>query len=162
MKFPFPRFSSIRQKLFAGVLLTSLVALLISGASLFVYDLHSYRESSSTSLQVEAQMLGYGSTGALQFDDRAVAAQNLAFLKARPTIRAAAIFNPRGAVFASYTRPGVTKAEIPALPGVDGVGIQGVAPAGVTTCLRPPWWRIVMGMCTVMVRPSLLRVGWPN
>src|SRR5882762_11362897 len=35
----------------------------------------------------------------------------------------------------------------------DGVGIHGVAPAGVTTCLRPPWWRSVMGMCTVMVRP---------
>jgi hypothetical protein len=27
-----------------------------------------------------------------------------------------------------------------------GVGIHGVAPAGVTTCLRPPWWRSVIGM----------------
>jgi signal transduction histidine kinase/CheY-like chemotaxis protein/HPt (histidine-containing phosphotransfer) domain-containing protein len=115
----------VRQKLFAGVLVTSLAALLISGASLFLYDLHSYRRSSSNSLTVEAQLLGYGSTAALQFDDPAVATQNLAFLKARPTIRAAAIYNPRGAVFAAYTRPDISKAEIPNLPGADGVAISG-------------------------------------
>jgi hypothetical protein len=32
----------------------------------------------------------------------------------------------------------------------DGVGVHGVEPAGVTTCLRPPWWRSVMGMWTVI------------
>ena len=125
MKSPFPRFHSVRQKLFAGVLFTSLVALLVSGASLFIYDLRGYRESSSNSLAVQAQLLGYGSTAALQFDDRSVAAQNLAFLKARPTIRTAAIYNTRGAVFAAYARPDVLKTEIPALPGVDGVEIHG-------------------------------------
>jgi|HubBroStandDraft_2_1064218.scaffolds.fasta_scaffold161711_2 hypothetical protein len=36
----------------------------------------------------------------------------------------------------------------------DGVGIHDAAPAGVTTYLRPPWWRSVIGMRTVMVRPS--------
>ncbi|OIQ69468.1 hypothetical protein GALL_489310 [mine drainage metagenome] len=29
-----------------------------------------------------------------------------------------------------------------------GVGIQGEEPAGVTTCLRPPWWRSVIGITT--------------
>ena len=125
MKSPFPRFSSVRQKLFAGVLLTSLVALLISGASLFLYDLHNYRESSSTDLSVEAALLGHVTTAALQFDDRAVAAQNLAFLKARPTVRAGAIYNPRGAIFASYVRPGVPGTELPSLPGSDGIAIDG-------------------------------------
>jgi signal transduction histidine kinase/DNA-binding NarL/FixJ family response regulator len=125
MKSPFPRFRSVRQKLFAGVLLTSLAALLISCASLFVYDLYSYRESSSTDLAVEAALLGHVTTGALQFEDRAVAAQNLAFLKDRPTIRAGAIYNPRGAVFASYVRPGVARGDLPALPGSNGITIDG-------------------------------------
>jgi signal transduction histidine kinase/CheY-like chemotaxis protein/HPt (histidine-containing phosphotransfer) domain-containing protein len=118
-------FTSVRQKLFAGVLFTSLVALLISGASLFVYDLRSYRESSSAALAVEAELLGHATSAALQFDDRAVANQNLGFLKARPTIRAAAIYNPRGAVFASYSRPGIPFSEIPQLPGSEGIAING-------------------------------------
>jgi signal transduction histidine kinase/CheY-like chemotaxis protein/HPt (histidine-containing phosphotransfer) domain-containing protein len=116
-------FTSVRQKLFAGVLLTSLVALLICGASLFVYDLHSYRQSSSTSLAIEAELIGHATSAALQFDDPAVAAQSLAFLKARPTIRAAAIYNPRDALFAVYSRPDVSAGEIPAAPGPEGIAI---------------------------------------
>jgi signal transduction histidine kinase/CheY-like chemotaxis protein/HPt (histidine-containing phosphotransfer) domain-containing protein len=125
MKEPFVAFSSVRRKLFAGVLLTSLVALLISGTSFFLYDLHSYRESNSASLAVEAELLGNATSAALQFDDRAVAAQNLRFLKARPTIRAAAIYNARGALFADYSRPEISKSEIPALPGPEGIAIDG-------------------------------------
>jgi signal transduction histidine kinase/DNA-binding response OmpR family regulator len=118
-------FTSVRRKLFVGVLLTSLAALLIAGTSLFVYDLRSYREWSSTSLEVEAALLGNATRAALQFDDKAVATQNLAFLKGRPTIRAAAIYSPRGAIFASYTRAGVPPTEIPPLFGSEGVSIDG-------------------------------------
>jgi signal transduction histidine kinase/HPt (histidine-containing phosphotransfer) domain-containing protein/ActR/RegA family two-component response regulator len=118
-------FSSVRQKLFAGVLLTSLVALLISAGSLFLYDLHSYRQSSSTALGVEAELLGHASSAALQFDDRAVATQNLGFLRARPTIRAAAVYDWQGAPFATYSRNGVPMSEIPALAGREGIAIDG-------------------------------------
>jgi signal transduction histidine kinase/CheY-like chemotaxis protein/HPt (histidine-containing phosphotransfer) domain-containing protein len=118
-------FRSVRQKLFAGVLFTSLVALLVSGATLFVYDLHTYRESSATGLAVEAELLGYVTSAALQFDDRAVAGQNLAFLKSRPTMRAAAIYDPQHGVFATYLRPDVPASEIPAHPGAEGVAIEG-------------------------------------
>src|SRR5664280_1329215 len=41
------------------------------------------------------------------------------------------------------------------------VDTHGVAPAGVTICLRPPWWRRLTRICTVMVRPSLLMVSRP-
>src|SRR5258708_25635102 len=57
-KRPRVAFTSVRQKFFAAVPLTSLVALLISGARLFLYALPSYRESSSTALSVRAQILG--------------------------------------------------------------------------------------------------------
>jgi signal transduction histidine kinase/CheY-like chemotaxis protein/HPt (histidine-containing phosphotransfer) domain-containing protein len=118
-------FKSVRQKLFAGVLLTSLVALLVSGVSLFLYDLYTYRETTSNGLALDARLLGYVTSAALQFDDRAVAEQNLAFLKSRPTIRSAAIYGPRGELFATYLRRGVPASEIPARPDIDGISISG-------------------------------------
>jgi signal transduction histidine kinase/CheY-like chemotaxis protein/HPt (histidine-containing phosphotransfer) domain-containing protein len=118
-------FNSVRQKLFAGVLLTSVVALLLTGASLFVYDLHQYRKHSSRDLATEAELLGYATAAALQFDDRAVASQTLAFLRARPAIRSAAVYTPSGEFFATYTRPGIQGTELPALPGAQGVAISG-------------------------------------
>ena len=118
-------FKSVRQKLFAGVLLTSLVALLVSGVSLFLYDLYTYRATTSNGLALDARLLGYVTSAALQFDDRAVAEQNLAFLKSRPTIRSAAIYGPRGELFATYLRRGVPAGEIPARPDIDGISISG-------------------------------------
>ena len=120
----FEALKSVRSKLFAAVLMTSLVALLICAASLFVYDLHTYRESSARALAVEATRLGHSTTAALQFDDAVGAGQTLAFLEARPTIRMAAVYNPRGAVFAAYARKGAP-AQVPALPGSEGVAIRG-------------------------------------
>jgi len=125
MKTPALAFRSLRQKLFAGMLLTSFVALLVSGSGLFLYDLHSYRQSSANALEVEANLLGYVTSGALEFDDRVVASQNLAFLRARPAIRAAAIYNSRGTPFASYVRQDVPRADVPELPGVEGTSIEG-------------------------------------
>jgi len=116
---------SVRRKLFAGVLLTSLAALLTCGAGLFVYDLQAYRDTSATGLAVEAELLGHVTSAALQFDDRASAAQNVAFLKARPDIRAAAVYTASGSLFASYAREGVQPSEIPRAPGAEGVAIHG-------------------------------------
>ena len=116
---------SVRGKLFAGALLTSLVALLVAGVSLFAYDLHTYRQAGATSLAIEAQVIGNASAAALQFDDRMSASQNLAVLRARPTIRVAAVYGPSGGVFASYVRGNVPKDEIPALPGLDAVSVAG-------------------------------------
>jgi signal transduction histidine kinase/DNA-binding response OmpR family regulator len=125
MNAPRLRIKSVRGKLFAGALAASLVALLVAGASLFAYDLHTYRQASSTSLAIEAEVIGNASSAALQFEDRAVAAANLAMVRARPGLRVAAIYSPRGAVFASYVRPQVDRSEIPPLPGVEGVEIVG-------------------------------------
>ena len=125
MRMPAVAFTSVRQKLFAGALLSTLVALLVACAALFAYDLHGYRASSSASLAIEAELLGNASAAAVQFDDRLVAAANLAFLRARPTVRVAAIYLPGGAIFASYARHSVPRSEIPAVPGPHGVTIEG-------------------------------------
>ena len=118
-------FTSVRQKLFAGAILASLVALLVSGVTLFAYDLHGYRKSSLASLAIEAELVGHASSAALQFEDPVVAATNLGFFKARPTVRAAALYDPRGALFATYARPDVLQSELPASPGMDGGVIEG-------------------------------------
>jgi signal transduction histidine kinase/CheY-like chemotaxis protein/HPt (histidine-containing phosphotransfer) domain-containing protein len=118
-------FRSVRQKLLAGVLLTSIVALLVSGAALFLYDLHTHRVSSATDLSVQAELLGYATTAALQFDDPAAATQSLAFLRARPTLRRAALYKPSGAIFASYSRQGLVASDFPPLSSLGGTTIAG-------------------------------------
>src|SRR6185437_1747410 len=50
---------------------------------------------------------------------------NVAFLKARPKIRAAAVYTAGGSLFASYAREGVQRSEIPSAPGAEGVTIHG-------------------------------------
>jgi signal transduction histidine kinase/CheY-like chemotaxis protein/HPt (histidine-containing phosphotransfer) domain-containing protein len=125
MNRPSLSFRSVRQKLLAGVLLTSIVALLVSGAALFLYDLHTHRVSSATDLSVQAELLGYATTAALQFDDPAAATQSLAFLRARPTLRRAALYKPSGAIFASYSRQGLVASDFPPLSSLGGTTIAG-------------------------------------
>jgi signal transduction histidine kinase/CheY-like chemotaxis protein/HPt (histidine-containing phosphotransfer) domain-containing protein len=126
MKPPRITFRSVRQKLLAGVLLTSIVALLVSGAALFLYDLHSHRVSSRSDLAVQAELLGHATTAALQFDDPAAARQNLAFLKAHPTLRRAAVYRASGPIFASYLRDGLEASDFPVLRSLGaGTAITG-------------------------------------
>jgi signal transduction histidine kinase/HPt (histidine-containing phosphotransfer) domain-containing protein/ActR/RegA family two-component response regulator len=125
MKSPRISFRSIRQKLLASVLVTIIGALLASGAALFLYDLHTYRTSSATDLAVQAELLGHATTAALQFHDSAAASQSLAFLKARPTLRRAAVYKPTGEVFASYSRQGLGEGDFPPLSSLGGTTIAG-------------------------------------
>jgi PAS domain S-box-containing protein len=119
------RFRSLRNKLLAGVLLTSLAALLVTGVSMLIYDLRSYHERETHDLDTQAEIVGRSTAAALQFDDPKFAADNLALLSARPSIRAAAIYNAKGARFATYLQPGEAAESIPALPGTDGIQVQG-------------------------------------
>ena len=116
-------FRSVRQKLFAGVLFTSLVALLVTAGSLLLYDLSTHRATSSADLTTQAELLGHASMAALQFDDAAVAAQNLSFLKSRPTIRTAAVYHGNGSLFASYARQDLEGARPPPAALARGITI---------------------------------------
>lgn len=119
------RFRSVRIKLFAGVLLTSLTALLVNGIALLFYDLRSYREAGVKDMTTQAELIGRATAAALQFDDPKFAAKNLSLLRARPAVRAAAIYNSRGAVFARYARPDAEDDGLPRLPETDSVAIAG-------------------------------------
>ena len=119
------RIHSVRLKLFTGVLLTSFAALLVTGAALFIYDVRTYRERIAQDLEVQADLIGRATSAALQFDDVKFATDNLALLSARPSIRAAALYNARGAIFATYLPAGTERKDLPQLPRADGVEFSG-------------------------------------
>jgi diguanylate cyclase (GGDEF)-like protein len=113
--------SSVRNKLFAVVLLTSLAALLVTGISMAVYDLRSYRERWVSDLNMQAELIGRACIPALEFNDRDLAKNNLALLEVRPQVKAAALYNTSGFLYASYGE-GVFASSI-ALP-LKSKGIQ--------------------------------------
>ena len=122
-----PRFrlSSVRYKLLAGVLLTSIAALLVTGFSLLAYDLHNLKTALSDDLTTQAELIGRACVPALQFDDPKTAGSNLALLQARPLIDAAALYNSKGVMFSSYSRAGARTTDFPQLPGSDAVEFDG-------------------------------------
>jgi signal transduction histidine kinase len=123
--FPGFRLRSVRLKLFAGVLVTTLSALLVTAVALVAYDLHSYRVTWEADLNTQADVIGRASIPALQFDDQALARNNLLLLRGRPSIEFAALYNAKGALYAQYLREGVAAQPFPALPGVDGIEVEG-------------------------------------
>ena len=119
------RLRSIRQKLFAGVLLTTLSALTITGITMVIYDLRDYHQRLTEDLTTQGNLLGLANASALQFNDPKVARDSLATLAARPQILATAIYNAKGALFASYTSADYDAEQFPALPEADGQRVEG-------------------------------------
>lgn len=116
---------SIRYKLVLVVLATTFAALLVAGAAMVFYDLRTYQQSWVNDLNTQAEILGRASAAALAFNDPKSASEYLSLLKARPKIAAAAIYNAKGKVFASYSRAGVSGSDLPALPEFEGPRIAG-------------------------------------
>ncbi len=122
MNFPAPR--SLRQKLIGVVLLTTLVALFVALGAIIAYDLRAYHQGWINDMTTQADLLGRTTAPALTFDDPRVANENLALLRSRSKVRAAAIYNARGALFATYVSSEAER-RFPALPEADGVRIEG-------------------------------------
>lgn len=97
---------SIRKKLVAVVMTTTFVALLVSIAVVIAYDLRSYHRALVNDLSTQAELVGHMTSAALSFDDPRLANENLALLRTSPLVRAAAIYDAKGALFASYAAPG--------------------------------------------------------
>jgi PAS domain S-box-containing protein len=117
------RARSIRQKLNYILAMTTLIALLIAGTALVAIDLRTRMTSLEADLITQADVLALSSSAALAFDDRRVAAENLRVLRAKPGVVAAALFGPKGELFASYTAD--EGAAIPPQPGPLGATLDG-------------------------------------
>jgi signal transduction histidine kinase len=117
-----PRRGSLRRKLVAIVLSTTLVALLLALAAMVAYDLRVFYRSWADDIGAQAELVGRVSAPALAFDDPAAAQANLDLLRLRPQIQAAAIYTGDGALFAGYRRDADT-AALPREPRADGVSV---------------------------------------
>jgi signal transduction histidine kinase/ActR/RegA family two-component response regulator len=94
---------------FTPVAAIALAALLLGmGLLLVVYDEHVYRLQEITDAQAEARILAETVTAALSFDDRSAANEYVAALEGDEDVRAAAIYDAAGKLFASYARNAAT------------------------------------------------------
>jgi len=120
---PMLRRRSIREKLVTIVMSTTLAALVVSVGSVVAYDLRSYRRALLNDLATQAELVGHMTSAALAFDDARLAGENLALLRSRPSVRAAAIYDEHGALFATYLAPGETGA-FPVRPAKGGKPVR--------------------------------------
>ncbi|EEF24692.1 conserved hypothetical protein, partial [Ricinus communis] len=116
---------SIRFKLFASLLLTTIFALTLSGFTIVWNDLRDYSSHLREDLKTQANLLGLASAPALQFNDQKLATESLAVLRARPQIVAAALYSANGALFASYTNSEFSGHPFPPLSEPDGAREDG-------------------------------------
>lgn len=113
-------FKSIKHKLLFVIILTMLSALLVICTIMAYYDFRTYQQTWTNDIITQTEFLAGATTAALQFDDPDTASEVLTYLKYRPRIIEAAIYNTRGALFATYVKGGA-KGNFPELPGEDGV-----------------------------------------
>lgn len=91
-------------KLTPIIALTAAIALLLAGVIMALYNERSYKAQTIREVDVQAQILASSVTAALAFDDRETAEEYVSALKANPEVRAVAVYDKDGSLFASYSR----------------------------------------------------------
>jgi serine phosphatase RsbU (regulator of sigma subunit) len=104
---------SIRSKLITGFMLTSLVALLFTMASLALYDRATFRREVQADANVLAGVIGENAASSIAFNDRQSARSTLAALRAQPHVVTAHLFDRDGRLFASYPSDRSAPATLP-------------------------------------------------
>ena len=99
---------SVRGKLIAVVVATTIIAVLVAGIAMLSHDLTVYRKSWVSDLSTQATILALSTAPALLFNDRDTATRNLSALQARPEVLIAALYSRKGALYARYVRPGAS------------------------------------------------------
>lgn len=115
---------SVRYKVMAIVLASTLVALLVATAALLVYEVRSARNAWISDLVTQAEILAISNAPALAFQDQKAASANLALLRGRQNIRAAALYTAENELFATYSEY-PDRETFPAGPGTLRHLIQG-------------------------------------
>ena len=121
---------SISRKILLVKLATTFAAVTLAIAAMVAYDLYLYRQSWMNDVNTQAELLGQMAAPALTFDDARAARESLGLLRARPKMAAAAIYDARGRLFATFARE--AKEDFPGLPENDGTRIEG----GTLTAFR--------------------------
>ena len=123
MNMRWPR--TLRAKLIALVMLTTLSALAVALAAMVAYNLRAYHKAGIDDLNTQAQLLGQTIAPALAFDDPKMASDTVNLLRLRPQVRAAVVYGATGKVFANYAAA-ASESVYPKLPEADGVSTRGL------------------------------------
>ncbi len=115
---------SIRQKLLGIVLVTTFAAVFIAFLGTVATHLWAFHRNLIADMSTQSELLGRMTSPALVFNDPRLATENLKLLQFRSQIRAAALYNEHGNLFASYRAPGIDS-PFPTRPEVDNVRIDG-------------------------------------
>ena len=113
----------IRRKVIGVTMLTSGIALMVATFAFMAYEIHSFRQSHLQNVEAVAQLTAADSAAALMFFDEAAATQNLRLLATHQFIKASALYDREGKIFAKYpTNAGPDL--IPARPLMPGVTFE--------------------------------------
>jgi signal transduction histidine kinase/ActR/RegA family two-component response regulator/HAMP domain-containing protein len=108
----------IRQKVALLIGVASVIALLLAGGAVVLYEVTTFRPRADRDARTQADLIRANSIAALQFKDREAAAENLATLRTRPEILSASLFGSDGALVARYAAPGAPPAPTELRAGV--------------------------------------------
>ena len=108
--------NSVRAKLLRVALITTVIALGVAGAAMLAVDLKRYKENFAADLSTEAAMLSVAIAPALAFDDHETAARDVEAFRARPRVRAAAVYAADGSVYVSFLRDNAEPIPAAVLP----------------------------------------------
>jgi len=109
----------IKRKLVGVIFLTSISVLVLMCLTLLVYEIHSYKETTSRSLSTIADIIALNSSVVLIYDDQKVAREILSGLRAEPEVSAAAFYDEDGRLYATYPAE-LSVADFPATPEPPG------------------------------------------
>jgi signal transduction histidine kinase/CheY-like chemotaxis protein len=98
------------------IIAASGVALLLAAVGVLAYDLTTLRPRAVRDLTSQADLIRVTTTPALAFQDPQAATENLATLRAKREIAAAALYGADGRLFASYTKAGREPPALAARP----------------------------------------------
>ncbi|MGE3934312.1 MAG: response regulator [Rhodospirillaceae bacterium] len=100
------------SRLAPAIAIATAVGLVVAGVIMAIYSERSLSDQQVRAAHVQAEILASSVTAALTFDDRAAAQDYIDALRANPEIRAAAVYDGDGRLFASLLRP--DEAPLPA------------------------------------------------
>ncbi|TFZ08589.1 ATP-binding protein [Ramlibacter humi] len=116
---------SIRTKLNVILVATTVAALLLAALALLAVDLRRGLVDTEQDIVTQADVIALASAPALAFADPRVAAENLAVLRARSSVVAAALYDDTGKVFAIYRRDEADALAVPPRAQRAGVALEG-------------------------------------
>src|SRR5687768_14854542 len=110
----------IRRKLLLITLLSSAVAVVLVSGGFMSWDIIQIRKEIVDDVRAQAELLAEASGAAVAFQDPTVGDETLRALRFRPRVELACLYDAKGAVFASYLRPGAP--PCPAAPPANAFG----------------------------------------